>query len=326
MPLTRDDLIYLSAADVASLLPTPSELLDLLETMFLKKAQGNTEMPPKLGIHPKADGFLHAMSASVPAMSAVGIKWVAAYPGNAALGLPLVSGLMILNDVDSGIAEAVLDGSVITASRTAAASVLAARYLARRDSDTLGILGCGVQGRSHLEAFADEFSLRRVHSFDVSSDTAARFALDMSDLYDIDVVVASSARKVVEMCAMVVTAGPITAPPHATIQRDWLQPGGFASSIDYGSYWHANALAQMDILCTDDATQYASHQEDGYLQGLPAIGLELADLIAGQHTGRTNPSQRTFACNLGIALEDVVVAKEVVDRARQLGIGVALPR
>ena len=324
--MMKDELIYLSAADVARVLPTPSELLDMLEAMFRHKVQGTAEMPPKLGIHPKSDSFLHAMPASVPPMSAVGIKWASAYPGNASLGLPQVSGLMIMNDIASGIASAVLDGSVITAARTAAASVLAARFLARPDSDTLGILGCGVQGRSHLKAFVSEFSLRRAIVFDVSPDIAQRFALEMSNQYSIDVVAASSARESVETCDMVVTAGPITNPPHATIRAGWLQPGGFAASIDYGSYWHRDAVAEMDVLCTDDVAQYASHRKSGYLQGLPEIGLELAELVSGGCPGRTDSSQRTFTCNLGIALEDVVVAKEVVDRARNAGIGMILPR
>jgi ornithine cyclodeaminase/alanine dehydrogenase-like protein (mu-crystallin family) len=324
--LSKDTLIYLSAEDVAAVMPSPAVLVELLESMFRHKAQGNTEMPPKLGIHPSDDGFLHAMPASIPKLSAAGLKWVAAYPKNAARGLPQVSGLMILNDPETGIANAILDASVITASRTAAASALAARYLARRDSETLGILGCGVQGRSHLEAFASEFSLRSVRAFDVHSSAATRFATEASDSHPFDVVTATSAREVVVNCDIVITAGPITNPPHAAIQPGWLQPGAFASSIDYGSYWHADALAEMDILCTDDIAQYASHQEHGYLQGLPAINLELARLVTGEHAGRLDAGQRTFACNLGIALEDVVVAKNVVDRARQLGLGQDLTR
>lgn len=324
--MSREELIYLSAEDVTRVLPTPSEMLDLLETMFQQKADGETEMPAKLGIHPKDDAFLHAMPASAPSMSAMGVKWVAAYPGNASLKLPQVSALIILNDSDSGQARAVLDGSVITAARTAAASVLAARFLARADSGTLGVLGCGVQGRSHAIAFACAFSLQRIVAFDLATAAAERFAVEMSDALGIDVVEVRSAQAVVETCDMVVTAGPITHPPHATIQPGWLQPGGFAVSVDYGSYWHPSALAEMDVLCTDDAVQYASHQKSGTLQGLPAIRLELADLVAGKLPGRQTSSQRTFACNLGIALEDVIVAKEVVDRAQRLGVGTALPR
>jgi len=128
----EEALIYLPAEDVALALPEPAELLNLLEAMFRQKAQGKTEMPPKMGIHPRDQSFIHAMPASIPGMSAAGMKWVAAYPDNAALGIPQVNGLILLNDPDTGLATAVLDGSVITAARTAAASALAARYLARR--------------------------------------------------------------------------------------------------------------------------------------------------------------------------------------------------
>lgn len=324
--MMEETLRYLPAEDVDLALPEPAELLNLLEAMFQQKAMGRTEMPPKMGIHPREHSFIHAMPSSIPEMSAAGLKWVAAYPDNAALGIPQVNGLIILNDPDTGLATAVLDGSVITAARTAAASALAARYLARSDSTTLGILGCGVQGRSHLRAFASEFTLRRVLVFDVLAETAHCFARDMSGLLNLDITAMSSARDVVEGSDMVVTAGPITNPPHATIQQGWLQPGGFASSIDYGSYWHSIALEDMDILCTDDAVQYASHQRSGYLPNCPAISLELSDLVIGAHEGRAHPSQRTFACNLGIALEDVAVAKVVVDRALELGVGRILPR
>jgi len=321
-----ETLLYLPAKDVALAMPEPAELLNLLEAMFRQKAQGKTEMPPKMGIHPADHSFIHAMPSSIPAMSAAGMKWVAAYPGNALLGIPQVNGLIILNDPNTGLAMAVLDGSVITAARTAAASALAARYLARTDSATLGVLGCGVQGRSHLRAFASEFSLSRVLVFDVLAEAAQRFAIELSKTYDLDISATSGVREAVEASDMVITAGPITNPPHATIQPGWLQPGGFASSIDYGSYWHSSALEEMDILCTDDVAQYASHQQSGHLPNCPAISVELADLIAGGHPGSTVASQRTFSCNLGIALEDVVVAKVVVDRAREQGVGRMLPR
>ncbi|MFC2095861.1 ornithine cyclodeaminase family protein [Candidatus Bipolaricaulota bacterium] len=321
-----NDLLYLSASDVTAVLPEPSELLDLLETMFRHKAEGDAELPPKMGVHPKSNSFIHAMPASVPPMSTAGIKWVSAYPGNAALSLPQVNGLIILNDLNTGLPVAVLDGSVITSARTAAASALAARYLARPESESLGILGCGIQGRSHVRAFATEFSLARVMAYDVSQDAIRRFATEMADQYGVEVCAAPSPQAAVESCDLVVTSGPITNPPHASIQPGWLQPGGFAVSIDYGSYWHPQALTEMDVLCTDDAAQFASHQAHGYLKGVPAIDLELADLVAGTKSGRSDMSERTFACNLGIALEDVVVAKAVVDRARLRRIGTSLPR
>ncbi len=320
-----DDVLLLSAQTVAELLPPPVELIDQLETMFRHKAAGHTELPPKLGVHPKDESFIHAMPACIPPMSIAGMKWVAAYPGNPKLNLPQVCGVIVLNHVDSGLPFAILDGTAITTARTAAASALAARYLARDDSRSLGILGCGVQGRSHLAAFAAEFDLHEVYAYDLRLETSGAFAEEMRAAHAIRVEPVRTPVEAVVNCDLVVTAGPITNPPHATIQEDWLPLGAFAASIDYGSYWHPNALAQMDLLFTDDVEQYRSHQDHGYLRGLPAVDHELAELVAGSHPGRTDERQRTCACNLGIALEDIAVAKAVVDLAEAQGAGTRFP-
>jgi ornithine cyclodeaminase/alanine dehydrogenase-like protein (mu-crystallin family) len=315
------DLLFLSARDVTKLLPSPSKLIDLLESMFRHKAAGKTQMPPKLGIHPLEQSFIHAMPACVSPLEAAGIKWISAYPNNSRLGLPQISGLIILNDLNTGLPRAVLDASAITAARTAAASALAARYLARKDSHRLGILGCGVQAQSHLATFASEFELHDVFAYDSKQEISERFAQEMEETLSITIHPVREPKEAVLSRDLVITAGPITNPPHATIKEGWLAPGAFASSIDYGSYWHPGAIAQMDLLFTDDCEQYVSHQREGYLQGLPAIEHELSALVTGQHPGRTDENQRTFACNLGIALEDIVVAKEVVDLAITQQVG-----
>lgn len=319
-------LLYLSSDDVDHLLPSPTGMQTILETMFHHKAAAQTDMPPKLGIHPAPDSFLHAMPASIPPLSAAGVKWVSAYPHNASRGLPQVCATIILNDIESGLPIAILDGALITAARTAAASALAARYLAKRDATTLAILGCGTQGRSHLRAFLDAFCLSRILAYDISSDALERYVQDMAVEHGVLVEPAASAEEAVTSCELIVTAGPITNPPHGTIQSGWVQPGAFAASIDYGSYWSPAALSEFNVLCTDDAAQYASHQSEGYLKGLPPIKLELADLVSGRSPGRTDSSQRALACNLGIAMEDIVVAQAVVDEAVAQGIGLQLRR
>src|SRR5512137_405505 len=155
-------LLYLSRADVESAGLGLPAMITLLEQAFLEKGHGRVEMPPKPGVHTRPDAFLHAMPAYIPAMRSAGIKWVGGYPDNQARGLPYITGLMILNDVETGVPFAVLDCTWITACRTAAATALAAKYLARPDSRTVGILACGVQGRSNLEALATLFPVARV--------------------------------------------------------------------------------------------------------------------------------------------------------------------
>lgn len=326
MKPTPQSLLYLSSADVEASCPPMSEAIDMMESMFRQKALGLVELPPKLGLHPTPGSFIHAMPASVSSISATGMKWIAAFPENCGTAYPQISGLIVLNDPRHGQVTAIMDCAIVTAVRTAAASTLSARYLARRDAEVLGILGCGVQGRSHLQAFLCEFGLAKVLAYDVDARILDAFVREMSDSQDIPVIPVASPKEAVVMSDIVLTSGPIADPPRGTIQPGWVRPGAFAVSIDYGSDWSPEALSEFDVLCTDDVSQYASHQGEGYLKGLPPIRLELAHLVSGESPGRTEPSQRTFACNLGIALEDVTLAKAVYEEAVKRNIGTYLHR
>jgi ornithine cyclodeaminase/alanine dehydrogenase-like protein (mu-crystallin family) len=153
--MTDQKVLYLSRADVVSTGLGMAKIIQLLEKAFDEKGHGRVEMPPKPGIHPGGgDNFIHAMPAYIPALNSAGIKWVSGFPGNAQKGLPYITGLLILNDPETGIPIAVMDCEWITAMRTAAASAVAAKRLARPDSARLGVLGCGVQGRTNTEAFS----------------------------------------------------------------------------------------------------------------------------------------------------------------------------
>ncbi|MBW1955263.1 MAG: ornithine cyclodeaminase family protein, partial [Deltaproteobacteria bacterium] len=138
--MTDGTLLYLSRNDVESLGLEMAEIIDVVEKGFFELGHGRVEMPPKPGIHPgeKANAFIHAMPAYIPALESAGIKWVSGYPDNPEKGLPYITGLLIFNDVDTGIPRAVMDCTWITAMRTAAASAISARFLARPESETVG--------------------------------------------------------------------------------------------------------------------------------------------------------------------------------------------
>ncbi len=323
--MKRNRILYLSQTDVTSIGLEMAEIIDALEAMFREKAAGRTEMPPKPGIHPFPDAFIHAMPAMIPARSAAGIKWVSGYPQNVPRGLPYISGLLILNDFETGVPIAVMDCVWITAQRTGAATAVAAKRLARADSSTVGILGCGVQGRSNLEALAAVLPLRRVMAYDSNFEAARRYGEDMSRRFHLDVRPVSEPQQAVTGCDVVVTAGPILKVPHATIQAGWLEAGAFASLVDYDSYWHPDALKQADCFFTDDIPQIEYYRQAGYFQNIPPITGELGDLVTGRHPGRRGPGERTFACNLGIALDDMATAPLVYQRAVERGIGTWLP-
>ena len=136
-------LHYLSRSDVEEVAPAMKDIIDALEGAFAEKAEGRTEAPPKPGIHPRKEAFIHAMPAYVPKAQAAGIKWVGGFPSNLDVGLPYITGILVLNDPETGFPIAVMDCTWITAKRTGAASALGAKYLARPDSSVMGVCGCG---------------------------------------------------------------------------------------------------------------------------------------------------------------------------------------
>lgn len=319
------DFLYLSRADVERVALPMSAILAALEEMFREKGEGRTEMPPKPGIHTRPDAFIHAMPAYIPKSGAAGMKWVAGFPGNPAKGLPYVSGLLILNDPDTGLPLAVMDCTWITAMRTGAATAVAAKYMARPESKTAGIVACGVQGRSNLAALAQVFRLERVVAYDVRRDVAERFAREMGTELELPIEVVDTPRAAVSGLDLVVTSGPILKHPTPTIEAGWLAPGAFASAVDFDSYFQGAAMREMDVIATDDLAQMEYYRTVGYFGATPRAHAELGELVCGQKPGRTSAHQRTLAINLGIALDDMATAILIYRRACTLGIGTRLP-
>lgn len=204
-------LLYLTYANICNVGLSMREIISALETMFLEKAEGRVEMPPKIGVHTMPDAFIHAMPAAISAQKSAGIKWVGGYPGNTKLGLPYITGVLILNDYDTGIPLALMDCTWITAQRTGAATALSAKYLARPDSATVGILGCGVQGRSNLEALQLLFPVKNVFAYDTHPDRARTYAQEMQSSLGLEVRAVADPREAVASSDIVVTAGPYLA-------------------------------------------------------------------------------------------------------------------
>lgn len=314
-------LLYLSRADVENIALDMPTVISLLEVVFTEKGHGRIEMPPKPGIHTQPDAFIHAMPAYIPALKSAGIKWVSGYPENYKRGLPYITGLLILNDDETGLPYAAMDCTWITAYRTGAASALSAKYLARKNSDVAGILACGVQGRTNLEALAALFPLKRVYAYDVLPDVQRRYVKEMSAKLSIEIVGVDEPKKAVVESDLVVTSGPILKHPMPTIEKDWLKPGIFASAVDYDSYWTGAAQAQFDKLSTDDHAQFQYYKKAGYFQQTPDPYADLGEIVAGLKPGREKDSERTMAFNLGLALDDMAVAPEIYRRAREREIG-----
>ncbi len=313
--------MYLSQSDVASIGVTMKEIIAALEVAFREHGNGKVEMPPKPGVHTQPDAFIHAMPAWIPALHSVGVKWVSGYPENYKRGLPYITGLLILNDEVTGIPLAVMDCTWITAMRTGAATAVAAKYLARPESESVGILGCGVQGRSNLEALSALFQIKRVVAYDTLPDQVDRFAADIETRLGLQVTQAKQPRDAVDGQDIVVTAGPILRKPHATIQAGWLKQGAFASLVDFDSYWAGTAMKEASKFCTDDVPQLEHYRSIGFFQDIPPIYATVSELVAGKKRGRENAQERTMTCNLGLALDDMATAPIVYKRAVERGVG-----
>ena len=323
--MAKPQIFYLSRADVEAVNLPMAAIVALLEQAFNEKGHGRVEMPPKPGIHTMPDAFIHAMPAYLPSMKSAGIKWVSGYPENSKRGLPYISGLLILNDPETGIPTAVMDATWITAQRTGAATAVSARYLARPDSASVGIVACGVQGRSNLEALACLFPVQRVKAYDLDPDVARRFAREMGERFGLDVEPVATLPEAVKGLDIVVTSGPILKNPKPAIEAGWLSPGSFASLVDFDSYWQGAALREFDKLATDDVAQMRHYREVGYFRETPDVYADLGEIVAGRKPGRESAGERTAAVNLGIAPDDMATAIRVYQRAKARGIGRELP-
>jgi len=319
-------ILYLSRADVEAVGISMSEIIEALQTVFQEKGEGRTEMPPKPGIHPGGgDNFIHAMPAYIPALMSAGVKWVSGFPENAKQGLPYITGLLILNDSETGLPIAIMDCVWITAMRTGAATAVSARYLARPESTVVGVLGCGVQGRTNVEALKVLFPIKRVMAYDVSPEALNRYADEIKNRFDIETIPVKTPKEAVTDCDIIVTAGPILKKPHATIQAGWMDEGAFASLVDFDSYWQPDAISESDKFCTDDTAQLLHYKTVGYFQNIPPLHADLGELATGTKPGRETPDERTMTANLGLAIDDMAVAPLIFKRAVEKGVGTWLP-
>jgi ornithine cyclodeaminase/alanine dehydrogenase len=318
-------ILYLSRGDVEKAGVEMPDILRAVEEMFREKGRGRTEMPARVGLHPRPDAFLHAMPAFIPATGSAGMKWVSGFPENPKRGLPYISGLIVWNDAETGIPLAVMDATWVTAKRTGAATAVAAKYLARPDSAVVGVLGCGVQGLSNIEALRCLFPVGRVKAFDAVPAAAEAYAARVRSDFGLEVEVVARPEPAVRGSDIVVTAGPLLKNPSPVIEDGWLGRGAFASPVDYDSYWKGDVLRAVDKFVTDDVGQMMFTKTRGYFRDIPDRILDLGDIVAGKIPGREREDERTMSMNLGLALDDMAVAPLVYRAAVARGLGTSLP-
>ena len=323
----RKSVRFLSKADLDTLGLGMSEIIDILEDAFRVKAAGEVMMPPKIFFHRLGPRFYSSMVSASPALGYAGCKWQSGDPDNASVGLPYIQGLYILTEDATGQMCAIMDSEWITGQRTAAASGLAIRHLAKDSDRTLGILGCGLQGRKHLEAVhAARPQLDRCVCYDLHPERQERYIAEMTGKFGFDSIVGlSGPEEVARNCDVLVTGGPIQKDRQPVIRPDWIGAGTLVVTIDYDSYVTDEMIRAMDLVLTDDYGQIEdARRNEGKFPGVTRVDSTLAELVTNGKGARTSDEQRILAFNLGIALEDLATAIELLSRAERADVGTML--
>lgn len=336
MSIEPPPLRWLNAADVAAAMPTLDDQLSLAEhTMTALASPGAAELPPKIGVHPRPDGSaVHAMPAHLrtPGAAAdadlVGIKWMAGYATNSALGLPVISGVVVVNDPLTGFPIAILDGGPITAQRTAAVTGVALRCYrpaTDRRPPRAALIGAGTQGHSHVPVLGHVLPGVELRLYDPLATRAAQLAEVAARVAGIgSVVVAASARAAVQDADVVVTAASLTTPDASQVMtNDWLAPGATIVPIDLATYCAAEVARGAALFLVDDRRQFLMYRDAGQLDGYPDPTAMLGEAILA---GTPRPAGRVVVMHLGVGLADLVFADAILRVAAGRGLGTILPR
>lgn len=306
-------LLYLTRSDVASLLPDWHAMIDVVQQTYVAMSHGDVEMPPKPGIHPRKDAFIHAMPAYLANSDVAAMKWVAGYPNNKSLGIPYINGLLILNEAATGVPIAVMDCVEITAARTAAASGVCVRRWAPTGWSRVAILGCGEQANYHADMLVALNPSAEIVAYDPNPERAATLRHHS--------MVATSAADAVVGADIVISAAPIVKEPVPSVFPDVLKTPRLVLPIDFDAVVDRSVVADADLFLTDNVAQFEHYRSLGYFKDWPAPMASVGDRVETAATG-----QRIVCCNLGVGALDAAFAGMIHARALSAGVGISLSR
>jgi alanine dehydrogenase len=326
--MTPAGLLVLSRADIVRLMDY-SDYVDAVEAAFRAAVEGRAVAPPASALH-VASGSFHAKGAALLGDDAkVAIKLNGNFPGNpAANALPTVQGIIYLADGANGRPLAVMDSIEVTINRTGAATTLAARYLARRDSRVATVCGAGVQGRIQLAAIAAAVKLERVHVWDINGQAAERLAQEMSATLKLDVRSAPDL-SVVRESDIIVTC---TSARRAFLTPELVRPGTFISAVgadnsdkhEIDPRLYAASLAVVDSLEQAAEIGDLHHALEAGAVTREHVHASLGEILAGTKPGRTDEQSIALFDSTGMGLQDVAAAVAIYRRALEAGAGTRL--
>lgn len=321
-------LRYLSSADLELCLPSVAERVELASRALVALANDGAEMPSKIGVHPRPGALLHAMPAWLRDGDLVGLKWIAAFPGNRSRDLPAINGLVVLNDAETGLPTWIMDAARITAVRTAAVSGVAIRLLTPAVVERVAILGSGIQARSHIDVVRSLLPDATLVLYDRHRERAESLADEVrggggtAEAVD-DARSATGSAQVVVTVATLGAASQVMAP-------DWVAPGTLVVAVDFATYVSAELARGAGTFLVDDLTQFLAYRDAGYFDGYPepsgTMGEALERPRPDPEAAEAGTSGVDVVSHLGVGLADVVLADAIAQKASASGLGVELVR
>jgi ornithine cyclodeaminase len=328
-----NEIIYLSQEEVIGTRIGMDRVLEVIESVLGLHASGEVNLPSKviLDLGERERGRINAMPAYVGGdFEMCGIKWIAGFPKNPVkYGIPRAHALTIVNDAETGVPLAIMDGTYISAMRTGAVTGVGAKYLARSDSEVVGIIGCGVQARTQIMGVKAAIpSVKKLKGFDIRSETAEEFLKWAKETLGLECEVSKSAQQAVEGSDIVIT---VTVADEPIVKDAWLKEGSLFAHI--GSYQEEEeAVVYNADKVVVDIWEEVLHRGTPLLAKLFTAGkikesrihANIGDIIRGKKSGRENPKERIFFSPLGLGSEDIGVATLVYREAKKKGMGTTL--
>lgn len=318
--MVKSELLYLSMEDVERVGITFQECIETVEASLVEYAKGNTELPAKQGLHPMPGCFTHAMSACVPGIHGLGMKYISYRPGNGEFGLSDSTALLVINDPDTLHPVCVMEAMWLTYIRTAAMAAVAAKYCANKNSRKVAYIGTGGLARWTLSALEIVMpNLQEAMGYDVRQAAIDQFISDMQGRTKCRLTPAVSILEALSDADIVISATP--RPPKPFIKEEWWKPGCTVIPLDEISCWERECYEKADKLFADK-DEIFKHMKTTY----PDIQLkneptELCQVVAGNKIGRSDSQERIMMISDGIGIVDVTVGQKIYTLAKQRGIG-----
>ncbi|KXS43283.1 MAG: alanine dehydrogenase [Methanolobus sp. T82-4] len=323
------DILWLDQSDVKSVLDM-SSTLSAVESGFREHGLKKVQMPPKSYLYfTEHNGDLRTMPSFMEEQDISGVKIVNVHPDNREKGLPTVMAVVVLNSTETGAPLAVMDGSYLTDMRTGAAGGVATKYLARRDSRVVGMVGVGDQARTQLLAISEVMDIDEVKITSRKPSSCDSFEKEMKQAVNCDFTRKGSIEDVCD-CDVLVTTTPVRSP---IVRSEWVRDGTHINAIGadaMGKQELESSLLKRSKVIVDDIVQ-ASHSGEVNVSissgafSETDIYAELGEIVAGTKPGRESDEEITIFDSTGLAVQDLVTANMVYEKALEKGIGRKLP-